>query len=366
MNNKNINIIISGGGTGGHIFPAIAIANELKRKINDVNILFVGAKNRMEMEKVPQAGYKIEGLCISGLQRSLSYKNLLFPFKVIFSIIKAIKIVKNFRPNIAIGVGGYASAPLLYAATLNKIPTLIQEQNSYAGLTNKLLSKKVNKICVAYPNMEKYFPKEKIVLTGNPIRQNIIEVSNKEDALKYFGLDANKKTILVIGGSLGARTINDSIYNGLESFKDKNIQIVWQTGKLYSDKANEICKKYDFVKSYDFITNMNYAYLVADIVVSRAGALSISELCVCKKASILVPSPNVAEDHQTKNAMALVNEEAALIVKDIEAREKLIDAIANLINNEETIAKLEKNIEKFAFVNATENIVNEIIKILKI
>ena len=361
-------IIISGGGTGGHIFPAIAIANAIKIKYPNAEILFVGAEGKMEMEKVPAAGYKIIGLPIMGIQRKLTLQNLKVPFKLIYSLIKAKKIIKEFKPNVVVGVGGYASGPLLKIATKMGVPALLQEQNSFPGITNKLLAKKVQKICVAFDGMEQFFPKEKIIFTGNPVRQDIVDLSNKKaKGLEQFNLSANKKVILVIGGSLGARVINESIEAGLEEFAKNNIQLLWQTGKGYADKATDAVKKYNNkgIVTMPFISNMDLAYAVADIVISRAGALSVSELCLTAKPSILVPSPNVAEDHQTKNAMALVNHNAAILVKDIGAKTELIPALLNLIYNSELQEKLTTNIKQLAKPNAAEIIAEEVIKLVK-
>lgn len=355
-------IIISGGGTGGHIFPAIAIANALRVIDKNVEILFVGAEGRMEMEKVPAAGYKIEGLWISGLQRRLTIDNLSFPFKVISSLMKAKRIIKNFKPDVAVGTGGYASGPLLRVASGMKIPALIQEQNSFPGITNKLLGGRVNKICVAYEGMEKYFPKEKIIVTGNPVRQDILSLEGKRtEALKYFGLNPEKKTLLVVGGSLGARTINESMAGCLDMLLKNNIQVIWQTGKNYSF-PNGGGKEGAWVGA--FIAKMDLAYACADIVVSRAGAISLSELAIVKKPCILVPSPNVAEDHQTKNAMALVKYDASLFVKDSEAREKLGKEIINLMNDVQKQNKLSENISKLAFPNSAEVIAKEVTKLV--
>src|ERR1035437_1485874 len=339
-------VIISGGGTGGHIFPAIAIANALKEIDKNVEILFVGAEGRMEMEKVPAVGYKIEGLWISGLQRRLTVQNLMFPFKVISSIMRSKKIIRSFRPDAVVGTGGFASGPLLRVATGMKIPALIQEQNSFPGITNKLLGKRVNKICVAYEGMEQCFPKEKIIITGNPVRQDILSLEGKkEKAINFFGLDSNKRTLLVIGGSLGARTINESIMFSLELLAQNNIQLIWQTGKGYIEIAEKtFTKERGWVGA--FITKMDLAYAVADIVVSRAGAISLSELALVTKPCILVPSPNVAEDHQTKNATTLVKKDAAILVKDSEAREKLGKEIISLVNDIQIQNKLSKNISK--------------------
>jgi UDP-N-acetylglucosamine--N-acetylmuramyl-(pentapeptide) pyrophosphoryl-undecaprenol N-acetylglucosamine transferase len=364
---KQLRVIISGGGTGGHIFPAVAIANALKLLHNNIEILFVGAEGRMEMEKVPQAGYKIVGLWISGLQRRLTIDNLSFPFKVISSLMKAKKIIREFKPDMAIGTGGYASGPLLRVATNKKIKTLIQEQNSYPGITNKLLSKKVDKICVAYDGMEKFFPKNKIILTGNPVRQEIQSIQSKNDeAYTFFGLDKNKKTILVIGGSLGARTVNESIAKAITTIEENNLQLIWQTGKGYISTAKEVVKGKENkgILAFDFISKMDHAYSVADIVISRAGAISISELCLVGKPCILIPSPNVAEDHQTKNAMALVKKDAAVLVKDSEAQEKLSGAIKELINNNVRQSELKQNISALAFKNAAETIAKEALALI--
>ena len=365
-------VIISGGGTGGHIFPAIAIANALKKINENIEILFVGAEGRMEMEKVLAAGYKIEGLWISGFQRKLTVANLAFPFKVISSLIKAKKILKQFKPDVAVGTGGYASGPMINVATRNGVPALIQEQNSYPGITNKILSKRVSKICVAYEGMGNYFPKEKIILTGNPVRQDILSLEGKrERGLEFFGLNGNKKTILAIGGSLGARTINESIHAYLEEFSKNGIQIIWQTGKSYYPIALEASKKIIgenlinlWLKPFDFISKMDYAYAVADVVISRAGASSISELCLVKKAAILVPSPNVAEDHQTKNAMALVTHNAAILVKDSESKEKLCKTAIELLNNEAQRNKLKENITKMGFKDSANVIANEVLRLV--
>lgn len=362
-----LKIIISGGGTGGHIFPAIAIANAIRSLRPDTEFLFVGAEGKMEMEKVPAAGFKIEGLWISGFQRKLSLSNLAFPFKVITSLIKAKKILKSFKPDAVIGTGGFASGPMLQVAAQNGVVTLVQEQNSYPGITNKILSKKVDRICVAYSGMEKYFPKEKILLTGNPVRQDILSLDGKKErGLEYFGLNNNKRTILVIGGSLGARTVNESIINCLEAFEKNNVQLIWQTGKGFYQTAILAISKFEKngIKVFDFIQKMDYAYAVADLVVSRAGASSVSELCLVKKPCILIPSPNVAEDHQTKNAMALVTYNAALIIKDVEAREKLCELAIALINNEEQCFKLSENIGKLAFQDSANVIANEVFSLI--
>lgn len=358
---------MSGGGTGGHIFPAIAIANAIKTLRPDTEFLFVGAEGKMEMEKVPAAGYKIEGLWISGFQRKLTWSNLAFPFKVMSSLRKAKKILKSFQPDAVIGTGGFASGPMLQVAAKAGVTTLIQEQNSYAGITNKLLSKTVDRICVAYGGMEKFFPKEKILLTGNPVRQDILNVEGKrERGLEQFGLDGNKKTILVIGGSLGARTINESILNCLETFEKNDIQLIWQTGKGYFSTAQQAAGPYanKGIKVFDFIRKMDHAYAVADVVISRAGASSVSELCLVKKPVILIPSPNVAEDHQTKNAMALVTYNAAIIIKDSEAREKLCEQAVSLLKDEEACFRLSENIGRLALPGSAIVIANEVISLI--
>ena len=361
---KKLKVIISGGGTGGHIYPAIAVAQALQKRLNNqVEFLFVGASDRMEMEKVPKAGYPIVGLWISGLQRSLSTKNLLFPFKVISSVFKSLGILKSFKPDVAIGFGGYASGAMLYASTMKKIPSLIHEQNSYAGITNKILKNRVNTICVAYDGMERFFPSNKIIKTGNPIRQDLLDISGKRaEAISFFKLDASKKTILIIGGSLGARTINESIFEGIDKLKEANVNVIWQTGKNFS-KASSI--QHTTFNIQQFIYEMDLAYAAADIVISRAGALSIAELAQVKKPVILVPSPNVSEDHQTKNAMALVDKQAALLVKDMDAKSKLIDELLALINDEQKQIELINNISRFAIPDAAERIVDEVLAICK-
>lgn len=364
---QQLRIIVSGGGTGGHIFPAIAIANAIKVLRPDTEFLFVGAEGKMEMEKVPAAGYKIEGLWISGFQRKLTLSNLAFPFKVISSLRKARKILKSFKPDAVIGTGGFASGPMLQVAAGKGIPTLIQEQNSYAGITNKILAQKVDRVCVAYAGMEKFFPKEKIILTGNPVRQDILSLEGKrERGLELFGLDGTKKTILVIGGSLGARTINESILTCLNEFSDNDIQLIWQTGKGFFETAVQATKKFEKkgVKAFDFIQKMDLAYAVADVVISRAGASSVSELCLVKKPTILIPSPNVAEDHQTKNAMALVTHNAAIIIKDNEAKEKLKEQAVKLVKDEEACFKLSANIASLALPDSAIVIANEVISLI--
>ncbi len=358
-------LIFSGGGTGGHIFPAIAIANEFKSRYADSDILFVGAEGKMEMTRVPEAGYKIIGLSISGLQRKLSLSNLLLPYRIIKSYYKAKAIVNSFQPHAVIGTGGYASSPVLLAATRKKIPSLLQEQNSYAGLTNKQLSQRAQKVCVAYSGMEKYFPSDKIAFTGNPVRKDIT-VASREKATTFLGLDPGRKTLLVLGGSLGARTINESVFAGIELLVDAGIQVIWQTGKLYHDEFRQrtSTKNIKGVLLFDFLIQMDIAYAAADVVISRAGALTISELCLVAKPCILVPSPNVAEDHQTKNARALVDANAALIVADREAKENLISEALKLIYDERKCETLSANMKKLAKPNATIDIVNEIEKLI--
>jgi len=361
---QSVNILLSGGGTGGHIYPAIAIANELKERDPKANFLFVGASDRMEMEKVPQAGYKIIGLNISGLQRKLSAKNLAFPFKLIQSLIKANQIIKKFQPNIVIGTGGFASGPTLFMASKKNIPCVIQEQNSYPGITNKLLAKKAEKICVAYDGLDKYFPKEKIIKTGNPVRQDLLEISDKRnEAITFFRLDKNKKTIVVIGGSLGARVVNQTIEKNLKSILENEIQIIWQTGKLYFEDY----KKYDEimgVQTHEFIQKMDFLYAAADVIISRAGAGSISELCIVGKPVIFIPSPNVAEDHQTKNALSVTKNDAAIMIKESELG-KFENTLLNLIKDEKKQKTLGRNIIKMALPDATKNIVAEVEKLLK-
>lgn len=361
-------VIISAGGTGGHIFPAVAIAKGIQEKYPDAEILFVGAKGRMEMDKVPAAGFKIEGLWISGLQRGSIFKNLLFPFKVISSVFKALRIIRKFKPDVAVGVGGYASGALLYAATMKKIPALIQEQNSFPGITNKVLKDRVQRICVAYDNMDKFFPKDKIILTGNPVRKEITKLEGKKErGLEKFNLDKNRLVVLVVGGSLGARSINHAIDGDLQKFADADVQLIWQTGKLYTEEAKkrvaEVGK--NGIMSFDFITDMDLAYAAADIVISRAGALAVSELCLVKKPCILVPLPTAAEDHQTKNALSLVNYNAAILVKDVDAKSILVDEALSLLKDKERCEKLTYNMDKLAFANATETIVNEVISLIK-
>ncbi|NDV47568.1 undecaprenyldiphospho-muramoylpentapeptide beta-N-acetylglucosaminyltransferase [Paludibacter sp. 221] len=364
---KSHRFIISGGGTGGHIFPAISIANALKAKYPDAEFLFVGALGRMEMERVPQAGYKIEGLPVRGFDRKNMLKNVKVLIDLFKSTRKARKIVKKFKPQVAIGVGGYASAPTLRAASAYGIPTLLQEQNSYAGVTNKLLAKKASCICVAYEGMERFFPKEKIVLTGNPVRQDLFNVPPKaEEAYRFFGLNPQKKTLLIVGGSLGARTINQSIIAHLKELCESGIQVIWQTGKFYIEEAKKAAEPYASAELIvtDFVSRMDYAYSVADLVISRAGASSISELCLLQKPVILVPSPNVAEDHQTKNALALSEKNAAVLIKDNEAKEKLVPEALELINNEKGLKNLSSNIIKLAQKDSASRIAEEVIKLI--
>jgi UDP-N-acetylglucosamine--N-acetylmuramyl-(pentapeptide) pyrophosphoryl-undecaprenol N-acetylglucosamine transferase len=365
---KPYRLIISGGGTGGHIFPAIAIANAFRERYPNADILFVGAEGRMEMTRVPEAGYRIIGLWISGLQRKLTLSNLMFPIKVIVSYFKAKSLVKKFDPHAVVGTGGYASGPVMMAATGRRIPTVIQEQNSFAGLTNKQVASKASCICVAYDGMEKYFPKDKIVITGNPVRKDILSVASKREAgLNHFGFDGGVKTLLIIGGSLGARTINESIIKGIDKLVDADIQIIWQTGKGYYEAYKARLSQFDLrkIRVHDFVREMDLAYAVADVVISRSGAIAVSELCIAQKPSILVPSPNVAEDHQTKNAMALVDKEAAVMVKDKDAEVTLVDTALKLIFDEQRAHKLSQQIAKLAKPEATEDIVNEIEKLLK-
>jgi UDP-N-acetylglucosamine--N-acetylmuramyl-(pentapeptide) pyrophosphoryl-undecaprenol N-acetylglucosamine transferase len=358
--------IISGGGTGGHIFPAIAIANALKRIDPKAEILFVGASGRMEMEKVPAAGYKIIGLDIQGIQRGSIVKNLMFPFKVFNSLRKASRIIRDFKPDAAIGVGGYASGPLLFAASLSGIPTLIQEQNSYAGVTNKLLAKRAKKICVAFDGMEKFFPADKIIKTGNPIRKESVDIAGKRlSAMELLRLSPDKKTILVTGGSLGARTLNNSILAGLDKIIAADVQVIWQTGKVYYKGIIEKLGEdyHPNVRIMEFLNRMDLAYAAADVIISRAGAGTIAELCVVKKPVILVPSPNVAEDHQTKNALALVQENAALMVADRDAEAKLVDTALTLLNDKDKQKTISTNIGKLALPDADDVIAKEIIQI---
>ncbi len=360
---KPYKFIISGGGTGGHIYPAIAIAKELQLQYPTAEFLFVGAKDRMEMEKVPQNGFKIEGLWISGLQRNLKLQNLAFPLKLASSLIRSRKIINAFKPDVAIGTGGYASAPLLRVASMRKLPCLIQEQNSHAGITNKWLSKRVRKICVAYPNMDRFFPAEKIVETGNPVRQDLLEIASKRnEALEFFQLDKSKKTLLVLGGSLGAGRINQLIYDSLEMFKDLGVQVIWQCGKYYFESYKGY--SHGEVQVHAFLNKMDLAYAAADFIISRAGALSVSELCLVGKPVIFIPSPNVAEDHQTKNAASIVGQDAAIMLKESELSTQFTLRFKELMDDESLQNKLSSNIKKLAKPNATKAIVSEIQKLL--
>ncbi len=366
-----LRVIISGGGTGGHIFPAIAIANALRKRQPDTKVLFVGANGRMEMEKVPQAGYEIKGLNIAGFQRGSIVKNLTLPFKLVGSLLSANSIVRSFKPNVAIGVGGYASGPLLRVAGFAGVPTVIQEQNSFAGVTNKLLAKNARVICTAYEGMEKVFPKDKIVLTGNPVRAEIVNMTKGDNNLKtqayeYFGLSARRKTVLIIGGSLGARTLNESVEAAINRIKEGDVQILWQTGKVYFEQCKQVGNGVSQLKTLQFIDRMDLAYACADVIISRAGALSISELQLVGKPVILVPSPNVTDDHQTHNAMALVNKGAAIMIKDSEAKLNLIGAAFDLLQNNAQQKQLSDNISKMGIAHASERIVDEILRVSKV
>jgi UDP-N-acetylglucosamine--N-acetylmuramyl-(pentapeptide) pyrophosphoryl-undecaprenol N-acetylglucosamine transferase len=374
---KKLKFILSGGGTGGHIYPAVAIANELKSRFPDAEFLFVGAKDKMEMQKVPQAGYNIEGLWIAGLQRKLTMQNAIFPLKLISSLLKSRSIIKEFKPDVVIGTGGFASGPLLQMANMLHIPTLIQEQNSYPGITNKILGKKANKICVAYENLERFFPKAKMILTGNPVRQDLIDIECKRtEAIPYFNLDPNKKTLLVLGGSLGARRVNQLIEKELESILSQDVQVIWQCGKLYFEdykkynsplaseggisKGNRIKN----VQVLAFIDRMDLVYAAADIVISRAGASSVSELCIVGKPVIFIPSPNVAEDHQTKNAKSIVDKEGAIMIKESELNDNFKPIFKALLEDEKQQRKLSEKIKELALPNATKQIVDEILKLV--
>ena len=365
---KSPRLIVSGGGTGGHIFPAIAIADAFKRRHPDAEILFVGAKGKMEMERVPKAGYPIEGLWISGFKRELSLDNLSFPFKLLSSLHNAKKILKRFKPDVVVGVGGYASGPIMRKATSLKIPVVIQEQNSFPGVTNKIVAPKAAKICVAYENMEKWFPKDKIALTGNPLRNNVVSTEGKHDeGARFFGLDPQKPIILLVGGSQGALGINKGISAKLAMFKDVDYQMIWQTGKSYVEQAQKEVNELGLeqrVKPMVFIDRMDLAYASADVVISRAGAMSISELSLVGKAVVFVPLPTAAEDHQTKNAMSLAEKDAAIIVKNDETPEKLIPTVFALLKDDDKICKMQENIAKFARPDAAEDIVNEIDRVL--
>jgi UDP-N-acetylglucosamine--N-acetylmuramyl-(pentapeptide) pyrophosphoryl-undecaprenol N-acetylglucosamine transferase len=364
---KPYRIIISGGGTGGHIYPAIAIADSIRERIPDAEILFVGAEGKMEMELVPAAGYKIQGLRISGIQRRFTMANLSFPFKVLSSLRSAGRIVRAFKPQVAVGVGGYASGPLLWKASASGIPTLIQEQNSYAGLTNRLLGRRARKICVAYEHMERFFPVDKLIVTGNPVRSDIGSGNlTREESVTHFGLDPSRKTLLVIGGSLGARTINESVLAGMGSLKDKGVQVIWQAGRLYIEemKARAGSALAGRIQILEFIKEMDRAYAAADLVISRAGALAISELCIAGKPVVLVPSPNVAEDHQTKNAQSLVERQAAVLVPDHEARTRLVGYALSLLEDGDRLDTMSRNIVKMARPDAASAIANEVIDLI--
>ncbi len=360
-----LKFILSGGGTGGHIYPAIAIANELKLRFPDAEFLFVGAKDKMEMQKVPQAGYKIEGLWIAGLQRRLTVENMMFPLKLVDSLVKSRRILRSFKPNVVIGTGGFASGPLLQTAANMSIPTVIQEQNSYPGITNKLLSKKADAICVAYENLERFFPKNKIVFTGNPVRQDLLEVDSKRtQAIKHFNLDPNKKTLLVLGGSLGARRINKLIEKEIYNIVSKDIQIIWQCGKLYYHDYNHFTDR-KIVQVVAFVERMDLVYAAADFVISRAGASSVSELCLVGKPVIFIPSPNVSEDHQTKNAKAIVDKNGAILIKENELDATFEPIFSDLVFNEKLQRELGENIKKLAKPNATKDIVEQIVKLIQ-
>lgn len=361
---ENLRVILSGGGTGGHIYPAIAIADEIKRRHPDAKILFVGAKDRMEMEKVPQAGYEIEGLWISGVDRSFSLKNFIFPFKLMSSLSKSRKIIKSFKPDIVIGTGGFASGPLLRVAISKGIPTLIQEQNSLPGITNRILAKYADTICAAYEKVKDVFPAERTVITGNPVRQDLLEVDQlREEARDHFNLSKDKKTVLVLGGSLGARRINKLIETYLTKFREENIQLIWQIGKLYYEDY----KKYDSpnVRAKEFINRMDYAYAAADVIISRAGAGSVSELCIVGKPVLFIPSPNVAENHQAKNAMAVTDHDAALMIEEDELTERFDACFFSLLEDERRLNKFATNIKKLALPNATSDIVDEVEKLIE-
>ena len=364
---QNLKIIISGGGTGGHIFPAVSIANAIKEQHPDAEILFVGAEGRMEMQRVPAAGYNIIGLPVAGFDRKHLLKNVLVIIKLLRSQFKAWRIIRKFKPDVAVGVGGYASGPTLKMAQMMGVPTLIQEQNSYAGATNKLLAKKADKICVAYEGMERFFPKEKIILTGNPVRQGLLNhTMSREEAIRNFGLDPEKKTVLIVGGSLGARTINQCVTNHMKQINESGVQFIWQTGRAYLIGARLVIAQKgnsDIIYSTDFLSDMNAAYSAADLVISRAGASSISEFCLLGKPVILVPSPNVAEDHQTKNALALVQKDAALYVKDAEADEQLIDLAIRTVNDPDTLQKLSTNIARLALKDSASTIAAEVYRL---
>ena len=357
-------IILSGGGTGGHIYPAIAIANALKARFPKSEFLFVGAKDKMEMQKVPQAGYSIIGLWISGIQRRLTFKNVLFPVKLVMSLFRSMAILNSFKPDVVIGTGGFASGPLLQVAAMKGVPTLIQEQNSFPGITNKLLSKKVTKVCVAYEGLERFFPKEKLILTGNPVRQDVVDLEGKSaEASTFFGLDPHKKTLLVLGGSLGARRINQLVESKLDYLKKLDIQLIWQCGKLYEEDYSRYNSNAN-VQVHTFLNRMDLAYASADVIISRAGASSVSELCVVGKPVIFIPSPNVSEDHQTKNASAVSGKGAALLIREQDLESNFESQFSALISSESTQLELSAAIKQLALKNATQSIVDEIKKLL--
>lgn len=364
----SIRVIIAGGGTGGHVFPAIAIAKAIKNKPLNTRILFVGAKGRLEMSKVPEAGFHIIGLNIAGLQRQFTWNNLLVPFKLIDSMVRAKNIIKRFKPDVVIGVGGYASGPVVRAAAKQGIPTLIQEQNSYPGLTNRMLAKKAKKICVAYEGMDKYFEKSKLFVTGNPVRKDIVNLEGKHaEAMSFFGFSPDKPVLLVTGGSLGARTINESIQANIILLHEEGIQVIWQTGRLFYEKAIALINKQHHEGIYvsAFIDRMDLAYAAADLVVSRAGAIAVSEICAVQKPAILIPSPNVAEDHQTKNALALTNNHAAVLITDNEAREKLVPAIVEIIYDEKKKHTLKERIASLTYRDAADVIASMAMDLVK-
>jgi UDP-N-acetylglucosamine--N-acetylmuramyl-(pentapeptide) pyrophosphoryl-undecaprenol N-acetylglucosamine transferase len=364
MQKDKLKIIISGGGTGGHVFPAIAIANALKKIDEGIDLLFIGAKGRMEMEKVPEAGYAINGLWIAGLQRKLTFKNLLFPIRILVSLIKSNTIINRFKPDVVVGVGGYASGPALRVASWKGIPTLIQEQNSYPGITNKLLAKRARKVCVAYDHMEVFFPANRIVVTGNPVRDDMVNIEGKKGpAMEFFGLKEGRKTLLVIGGSQGALSVNESIARHLDTITDTGLQVIWQTGKMYYPRAMELVqeKVYKDVRAFPFITRMDYAYAAADMVVSRAGAIVVSELCAVKKPVIFIPLPHATEDHQAKNARALAEKEAAVVISDSEAAVSIGTVVTHLVQDERKCARLSENIGRMAHLDAADRIAREII-----
>ncbi|MFA5327096.1 MAG: undecaprenyldiphospho-muramoylpentapeptide beta-N-acetylglucosaminyltransferase [Prolixibacteraceae bacterium] len=365
---NKLKVIVSGGGTGGHIFPAVSIANEIKDRFPETDILFVGALGKMEMERVPAAGYRIIGLPVMGFPRKPSFKMLTFFLKLFQSMRLARKVISDFKPDVVVGVGGFASGPILKAAVRKGIPAVLQEQNSYAGVTNKMLSKDVNKICVAYPNMSRYFPSEKIVVTGNPIRKNLKEnIVNKAEAYEYFKLNVENPLVFIVGGSLGARTLNESVMDNLELIRKSGVQIIWQTGSYYYKEILERIGNTapENLKIHEFVSRMDFAYAVSDVVISRAGAGTISELCLLGKPSVLVPSPNVAEDHQTKNAMALVENQAALLIKDANAKELLLKETFSLLNDKVRMKSLSENIKKLGRPNAAKDIVDVIMEVVK-